>query len=385
MCTHRLRIPALLAALLTMLAGPAAAQHGSPKLDLALQRAVEAQDARTERVIVSARSGAAATLRESLVSRGYLLRGDHPSIGAFTIDVPVADLEALAANVDVAGLSSDAIVRPTGALAGGSWPAADSSFLRSTLGLSPSSPLGFGVGVAIIDSGIQPSVDFLGRIAAFYDLSHGDVRRALPYDDYGHGTHVAGLIGGNGLASGLQYQGVAPGVRLLVFKVLDAGGEGRTSDVVRAIEFIAANRRTLGVDVINLSLGHPIFEPAATDPLVQAIEKASRAGLVIVAAAGNFGLNPTTGQPGYAGITSPGNAPSAITVGALQTQGPSRGRTIAWRRSARAGRRGTTPMRSRTFSPPATGSSPTPRRAARCSTPIRRSGSPARLAATTCA
>ena len=119
----------------------------------------------------------------------------------------------------------------------------------------------------------------------------------------------------------MQYQGVAPGVRLVVFKVLDGTGQGRTSDVVRAIEFIAANRRLLGVDVINLSLGHPIFEPAATDPLVQAIEKASRAGLVVVAAAGNFGLNPTTGQPGYAGITSPGNAPSAITVGALQTQG----------------------------------------------------------------
>ena len=270
---------------------------------------------------MSARSGAATALREFLAARGYLIRGDHPSIDAFAIDVPAADLEALAGNPDVAGLSSDAIVRPTGTAASGSWLAPESSFLRATLGLSSSAPLGLGVGVAVIDSGIQPSLDFIGRIGGFYDLSHGDIRRALPYDDYGHGTHVAGLIGGNGFGSGLQYQGVAPGVRFVVFKVLDGTGQGLTSDVVRAIEFIAANRRLLRVDVINLSLGHPIFEPAATDPLVQAIEKASRAGLVVVAAGGNFGLNPTTGQPGYAGITSPGNAPSAITVGALQTQG----------------------------------------------------------------
>src|SRR6185503_1479819 len=64
---------------------------------------------------------------------------------------------------------------------------------------------------------------------------------------------------------------------------------------------------------------HPIFEPAASDPLVQAVERASRAGVIVVAAAGNYGTNPTTGLPGYAGITSPGNAPSAITVGAVKT------------------------------------------------------------------
>ncbi len=81
-----------------------------------------------------------------------------------------------------------------------------------------------------------------------------------------------------------------------------------------------ANRAALKIDIINLSLGHPIYEPAATDPLVQAVERAVRAGVVVVAAAGNFGKNPTTGVPGYAGTTSPGNAPSAITVGALRTE-----------------------------------------------------------------
>ena len=80
-----------------------------------------------------------------------------------------------------------------------------------------------------------------------------------------------------------------------------------------------ANRQRLGVQIINLSLGHPIFTAAGNDPLVQAVERASAAGLIVVASSGNFGQNTTTGQVGYAGTTSPGNAPSAITVGAVNT------------------------------------------------------------------
>ena len=103
--------------------------------------------------------------------------------------------------------------------------------------------------------------------------------------------------------------------------MLDSQGVGLTSRVIAAIEWAVANRVAYNIKVINLSLGHPIFEPAATDPLVQAVEAAVRAGIVVVASAGNIGINPATGLPGYAGITSPGNAPSAITVGAVRTQG----------------------------------------------------------------
>ena len=107
---------------------------------------------------------------------------------------------------------------------------------------------------------------------------------ASPTDDYGHGTHVAGLIAGSGdLSSGKRYRGVAPKARLIALKVLDQNGAGNTSDVISAIEFVTANKDQLGVDVINLSLGHPIYEPAATDPLVQAVEAAVRAGIVVVA------------------------------------------------------------------------------------------------------
>jgi serine protease AprX len=171
---------------------------------------------------------------------------------------------------------------------------------------------GGSIGVGVIDSGIEPGVDFGDRITAFYDFTQGDVRAVAPNDGFGHGTHVSGLIAS-------QFVGIAPNARLIGLKVLNEAGQGTTENVVRAIEFAIANRAQLGINVLNLSLGHPIFEPAATDPLVQAVEHASRVGLTVVVSAGNFGMNPKNGHPGYAGIASPGNSPSALSVGATRT------------------------------------------------------------------
>jgi len=171
--------------------------------------------------------------------------------------------------------------------------------------------------VAIIDSGIAPNPDFDTRIVAQYLFSRGrSGYYTLPFDDYGHGTHVAGLIGSSGASSNNKYAGIAPGVKLLSLKVLDARGSGKTADVIDALEFAVANKSRYGISVINLSLGHPIYESAATDPLVLAVEAAVRAGIVVVVAAGNYGYNPVTGLSGFGGIASPGNSPSAITVGA---------------------------------------------------------------------
>src|SRR4051812_32895735 len=148
-----------------------------------------------------------------------------------------------------------------------------------------------------------------------------------------HGTHVATLIAGEGKDSETDvdvidhgkshrtkvaiYRGVAPKARIISLKVLDRNGVGYTSSVLNALEFAIVNRDKLKIDIINLSLGHPIYESPATDPLVRAVEDAVRAGIVVVASAGNYGINQETGEVGYGGITSPGNAPSAITVGAL--------------------------------------------------------------------
>ncbi|MBE3123606.1 MAG: S8 family peptidase, partial [Planctomycetes bacterium] len=291
------------------------------KLDGALKAAV-AVGAGPQRVIVRARPGFRAALEQVLQAHGSSIRADHPSINGISAVVETSELTSLAAEAVVASVSQDVPVTAGSAGAGQGWRSMPGpGLLRATLGLEAGQNSGSGVGVAIVDSGIAPSTDFAGRLAAFFDFTNGGARNVYPFDDYGHGTHVAGLIGGTGLASGFQYQGVAPSVRFVGVKVLDKTGCGFTSDVVRALEFLTANRERLGVQVVNLSLGHPVFEPAATDPLVQAVEEAVRAGLVVVTSAGNFGKNPVTGEIGYTGITSPGNAPSAITVGSAVTFG----------------------------------------------------------------
>jgi serine protease AprX len=176
---------------------------------------------------------------------------------------------------------------------------------------------GDGVTVAVVDSGILPARGAIVRIKTARDFTDGSVNPPATWavDAYGHGTHVAGLIGGQRA----EVEGVAPGVTYVDLRVLKGDGSGSTSHVIHAIEWAIANRTTYGIDVLNLSLGHPIYEPAATDPLVQAVEAAVRSGIVVVTSAGNIGRNHSTGRVGYAGVTSPGNAPSALTVGATRT------------------------------------------------------------------
>jgi serine protease AprX len=202
-------------------------------------------------------------------------------------------------------------------------PNTSGTLLRDTLGLNNVGVTGRGVTVALIDSGISPVLDLGGRIKAFYDFTRGGIATA-PYDDNGHGTHVAGLIGGSGLTSLGLYRGVAPNVSFVGLKVLTAAGGGSTSNLIAAIEFATANKKALGIDVINLSLGHPPYEPAALDPLVQAVQGASRAGILVVSSAGNNGIKNSTGLPAFGGISSPGNAPSSLTVGSERTEGTKR-------------------------------------------------------------
>ena len=191
-----------------------------------------------------------------------------PSIGALSVELAAGELD-ICNSPAFEGCSEDSNVTASGRPAPSRFSAPTNSVL-ATLGLPVTSSFGSGVTVALIDSGIYNSWAFAGRIKAFYDFTTGGTVSRLPFDDYGHGTHVAGLIGG--LQSDPVYEGVAPSVLRRSEGPRSHGG-GRTSDVIRAIEFAIANKARFGIDIINLSLGHPIFEPAATDPLVQAVEK----------------------------------------------------------------------------------------------------------------
>ena len=146
-----------------------------------------------------------------------------------------------------------------------------------------------------------------------------------------------------------------------MLKVLDKNGAGYTSDVIRAVDFAVANRASLGIDIINLSLGHPIFEPAATDPLVQAVERATRAGVIVVAAAGNYGKNPDDRPSRLRGHhVARQRAIGDHRRARSRRSTPSRAATTASPTTVRRARPGTTPSSSRTSSPRATTSSPPP-------------------------
>ncbi|MBA2416599.1 MAG: S8 family peptidase, partial [Geodermatophilaceae bacterium] len=182
---------------------------------------------------------------------------------------------------------------------------------------------GAGIGVAVIDSGVTPWHDDLAgpggpqRVRHFVDFVNG---RQSPYDDFGHGTHVAGIVAGNGSASGGLRMGIAPGAHLVVLKTLDREGIGRISDVIAALDYVVATKDQFNTRVVNLSVSSGVYESYYKDPLTLAAKRVVEAGLVVIAAAGNGGRD-SQGRTLYRGITAPGNAPWVTTVGASNHQG----------------------------------------------------------------
>jgi serine protease AprX len=289
-------------------AGARAEHAGNDKLDRELQQRAQAPRGHS-RVILRLDPG---------VDPERAVRGLHGTLGrrlglvnGQVADVPDTALDALSRTPGISGVSLDRRVEGTlertGATIGARW-------VHDALGFD-----GTGVGVAIIDSGVANWHDDLGadRVVRFVDFVNF---QSAAYDDYGHGTHVAGVIAGSGYDSGGRRRGIAPGATLLVEKVLDASGRGYISNVIAAIDYAIANKDALHLRVINLSVAAGVYESYTTDPLTLAAKRAVDAGLVVVSAAGNLGRN-AAGQPQYGGIAAPGNAPWVITVGASSHNG----------------------------------------------------------------
>ena len=175
-------------------------------------------------------------------------------INARVAEVPNNALAALANSSTVARISLDrpllGSLERTGATVG-------ATVVRQNLGLD-----GSGIGIAIIDSGITPSHDDLAgaggpRVLGFVDYVNG---RTVPYDDYGHGTHVAGIVAGNGFDSGGARSGIAPAANLVALKVLDASGAGTISNVIAALGYAVANKDALHIRIVNLSVSAGVYE-----------------------------------------------------------------------------------------------------------------------------
>ncbi len=184
---------------------------------------------------------------------------------------------------------------------------------------------GSGMAVAMIDSGISPhddlGVDGNSRIVYSESFVGEDGT-----DRFGHGEHVAGILGGTGSDAQCGsctrlFRGMAPKVNLVNLQALDGTGQGSDSSVIAAIERAIELKAQYNIRVINLSLGREAYESFVQDPLCQAVEAAWRAGIVVVVAAGNDGRINPVGNNGYGTITAPGNDPFVITVGAMKAMG----------------------------------------------------------------
>jgi serine protease AprX len=217
----------------------------SSKLDRALQEWLKHPKSST-RVMVRAREGATATVANRFPGLRPLSGGNF-----FVADVTAAMLRSLAADRDIMRASSDALVHTLGT----SYLSQD--VLLNTEGLLPRIGSGAGITVAVVDSGILPNAN--EKVFVTYDFTKSDNGSKVgALDPFGHGTHVAGMVASAGATSSDLYEGMAPGVRLIALRALDAQGVGYTSTVINAINFAIANKAALKIDVLNLSLGHPI-------------------------------------------------------------------------------------------------------------------------------
>ncbi len=178
---------------------------------------------------------------------------------------------------------------------------------------------GSGVRIAIVDSGVDSGHSMLkGRVVEEKDFtSSGTVM-----DQFGHGTHVAGIAAGSNASGGL-YNGVAPGALLINAKVLDASGFGTTQTIIAGLDWAAnpdGNDTTPdGAKVVSISFGGAY--DSSDEPLAAEIRALVARGIAVVAAAGNCGVQcPASYCAGFTGVTFPGTMPEVITVGTVDKE-----------------------------------------------------------------
>jgi len=290
--------------------------------------------------LIVQKAGSGQSLEELVRLLGGEVTKDLRIINAFAAELPAGEVERLAREPGVRWISFDAPMVRQGAPSGRGAGRGDdddgsidlsnlANFYNYAIGATElwNSDQGFqgqDVTVAVVDSGIRSN--YKGKKLS--DLNYSDSRRSRVlysesfstdstnlHDEFGHGTHVAGIIGGNGALSDGAYIGVAPRVNLLSVKVSDAYGAGYESDVVAGLQWIYEHEDEYDIRVVNISLNSSVPQSYHTSPLDAAVEILWFNGMVVVVSAGNNAVD-------HNGILyPPANDPFVITVGAIDDKG----------------------------------------------------------------
>jgi serine protease AprX len=293
----------------------------------ALPATAGASSARSQVIVQLEAGGSAAAVKKQIRRSGGRVTGELPIIRGLGAELSPSAAKRLERRRGVMAVTRNHDVAPQAVRASD----LDTAFPFSTAATEAwnkddAGVTGKGIGVAVIDTGVEGGLrdfrlspsDARSRVTASV-LIHPDATRAG--DSYGHGTHVAGIIGGNSWnRSGLdfaqgRYVGVAPEANLIDVKVSDEEGNATVLDVLYGLQFVVDHKDQLGIRVVNLSLESATPQSYKTDPLDAAVEAAWFKGLVVVASAGNRGA--ADDAVSYA----PGNDPYVISVGGVDDAG----------------------------------------------------------------
>ncbi|MDQ1402170.1 MAG: serine protease AprX [Actinomycetota bacterium] len=299
----RVLILALVVAASTLAAPPASARRGVAWISAPLSGTEQLA------VIVRAAPGGLDAAAAAVTDAGGTVGTALPIVNGFEATVPAAAMPELKASPAIAAITPNV----KGRFEQLSYDATTTAtnFAKTTGATSAwaNNNLGAGVGVAIIDTGVSAHNDVANHIAYGPDLSG----EGTYIDTYGHGTVMAGLIGGDGTDSanrtGGAYVGMAPKATLVSVKVAGRNGVVDVSTVLQAMHWIASYKDQFNIRVVNLSWGTASTQSASLDPLNYAVERLWGMGIVVVVAAGNGGPTAST-------ITKPADDPLVITAGA---------------------------------------------------------------------
>jgi len=315
-----------LLALLALLLGPTRPSHAgssqapSWRVKVAPDLASQVDDSVTQDSEVDVIIRASGRLTRSHLDEVRALGGKPDRtldlINGFSARMPLSAVQQLSGHDEIAYISPNRAVHSLGHLENTTGAAQIRSAFGGSSGLN-----GSGIGIAIIDSGVYSShheITFGGSSRLSMSVDAGSF--GTTNDFYGHGTFVSSVATGTNHIGPGDYTGIAPGANVINVKALDSSGTGLTSNIIAAVEWCIANRLAYNIRVINMSLGAPAVESYRNDPLCLAIRAAHDLGMVVVCAAGNDGKD-VNGNKVYGAIHSPGDEPSAITVGAANTYG----------------------------------------------------------------